>query len=222
MKLWQDVLQLGSRNHLLVWLEEHATDFLIVCWCVSSQFFNVVWWRIARMHHANETTYSKPEVISKHDATCVENIMNVDPPAVNVGESQNIWCHNDIQDQTQPQVLSRRWYWDLTSPLEAGGLSDSHMKGLSPLVFSRTFCPVSSSVLSISDSGYQKAQVPLGWCLSVIFTSSALLTMVDSCSGDKQSDSPLASTSVSKWDAPLSFTKAMKHREAQFPAQLSF
>ena len=74
--------------------------------------------------------------------------------------------------------------------------TDSQMKGLSPLVFSRTSCPVSSSVLSISVSGYQKAHVPLGRCLSVILTSSALFTIADSCSSDRRSDSPLASTSV--------------------------
>lgn len=72
------------------------------------------------------------------------------------------------------------------------------MKGPFPLVFSRTSCPVSSSVLSISDSGYQKAQVPLGRCLSVIFTSSGLFTVAESCSSDRRSDFPLASTS--KWN----------------------
>lgn len=70
------------------------------------------------------------------------------------------------------------------------------MKGLFAWVFSRMFCPVSSSILSISDSGYQKAQVPLGLCLSVIFTSSALFTIADSCFSDRLSDSPLASTSA--------------------------
>lgn len=70
------------------------------------------------------------------------------------------------------------------------------MNGLFPLVFSRTSCPVSSSVLSMSDSGYQNAQVSLGWCFFVILTSSALFTISDSCSSDRRSDSPLASTSV--------------------------
>lgn len=57
---------------------------------------------------------------------------------------------------------------------------DSPTKGPFPLVFRRTSCPPSSSVFSISDSGNQKAQVPGGRCLSVTFTSSALLTSADS------------------------------------------
>lgn len=87
---------------------------------------------------------------------------------------------------------------------------DSHMKGLFPLVFSRTSCPVSSSVLSISDSGYQKAQVPLGLCLLVIFTSSALFTIADSCSSDRRSDFPLASTSVWTENKHLTVTCTLK------------
>lgn len=75
---------------------------------------------------------------------------------------------------------------------------DSHMKGLFPLVFSRTSCPVSSSVLSISDSGYQKAHVPLGRSRSVIFTNSGLFTIAESRSSDRRSDVPLAS--VSGWN----------------------
>lgn len=70
------------------------------------------------------------------------------------------------------------------------------MKGLFPLVLSRTYCPVSSSVLSISDSGYQKAQESLGRCLSVIFWSSLLFTIADRSSSERQSDSPLASTAA--------------------------
>lgn len=89
-----------------------------------------------------------------------------------------------------------------------GGNTDSHMKGLFPLVFSRTSCPVSSSVLSISDSGYQKAQVPPGRCLSVIFTSSALFTIADSCSSDRWSDSPLASTSA--WTEEMRVRRAFR------------
>lgn len=81
------------------------------------------------------------------------------------------------------------------------------MKGPFPLVFSRTSCPVSSSVLSISDSGYQKAQVPLGRCLSVIFTSSGLFTVAESCSSDRRSDFPLASTS--KWNKKRSWCDLM-------------